>query len=249
MNKKQLLNSIVPHLIAFGVLLVIALVYFAPTLSGKRIVQSDIVQWKGSAQEAIDFRAETGEEPLWTNSMFSGMPAYQINMKTKGNWVNKIRQFIHLHTIPKSAGIILFCMLSFYILMLVLKVHPIMAVVGGIAYGLTTYNMLILEAGHVIKSMAIAYIPLVIAGTLLVYRGKYLVGAALAGLGFAFSIAAMHYQSHLLYAVDSVSVWYCVFGRGSSKKDTSQFYKGFFDSGGSFHIRGCYGFCAHGYNL
>ncbi|MEZ4884832.1 MAG: YfhO family protein [Chitinophagales bacterium] len=193
MNKEQLLKSAIPHLSAFGVLLLVAVIYFSPLLSGKILVQSDIVQWKGSAKEVDDFRDKTGEEALWTNSMFGGMPAYQISMQPKGNFINKIRNTM-LKVIPKPANIILFCMVAFYILMIVMGVHPILAAAGAIAYGLSTYNMLILEAGHIIKAMSIAYMPLVIAGVLLAFRGRYLIGAALGGVGFAFNIVAAHYQ-------------------------------------------------------
>lgn len=193
MNKNQLLKSAIPHLAAFGVLLIVAIVYFSPLLSGKILVQSDIVQWKGSAKEVDDFRDKTGEEALWTNSMFGGMPAYQISMRPKGNVVNKIRN-IMLKIIPKPANIILFCMVAFYILMIVMGVHPILGAIGGMAYGLMTYNMLILEAGHIIKALSMSHAPLVIAGVLLAFRGRYLIGAALGGVGFAFSIVAAHYQ-------------------------------------------------------
>ena len=193
MNKEQLLKSIIPHLVAFGVMLAIAVIYFSPLLSGKILVQSDIIQSKGSAKEVNDFRDKTGEEALWTNSMFGGMPAYQISMRPEGNYLNKVRNAM-LKIIPKSPNMILFAMVAFYILLLVMRVHPILAVTGAIAYGLSTYNMLIIEAGHVIKVMAIAYMPLVIAGVLLAFRGRYLVGAALGGVGFAFSIVAAHYQ-------------------------------------------------------
>lgn len=193
MNKEQLLKSAIPHLVALGVMLILSIAYFSPLLSGKILVQSDIVQWKGSAKEADDFREKTGEEPLWTNSMFGGMPAYQISMRPEGNVVNKIRNTL-LKVLPKPANIILFCMVSFYILLLVMGIHPILGAIGGIAYGLMTYNMLILEAGHIIKALSMAHAPLVIAGVLLAFRGRYLLGAALGSVGFAFNIVAAHYQ-------------------------------------------------------
>ncbi|MFK7905273.1 MAG: hypothetical protein AB8B69_09120, partial [Chitinophagales bacterium] len=193
MNKEQLLKSTIPHLAAFGVFLIVTAIYFSSLIGGKVLIQSDIVQWKGSAKELQDFRDKTGEEGLWTNSMFGGMPGYQISMSTKGNLVNKVRH-VFLKVLPKPANLILSCMVAFYILMVVMGVQPILAVAGSIAYGLSTYNMLILEAGHIIKAMSIAYMPLVVAGVLLAFRGRYLLGAALGGIGFAFNIVAAHYQ-------------------------------------------------------
>lgn len=187
------LSIALPHLIAVLVFAVVSLVYFYPVLSGKVMQQSDIMQWKGMSKESRDYRDKTGEEALWTNSQFGGMPTYQIDMQTKGDWLNTVRANL-IDILPRPAGILFWTMLGFYLLLIVMGANPLVAGGGALAYSFATYNFLILDAGHVTKAMAIATIAPVVAGVWLLYKGRYWTGAALTGVALAWNIASNHFQ-------------------------------------------------------
>jgi hypothetical protein len=189
----RIIANALPHLIAIVVFIVVTLAYFNPVLSGKVLQQSDIMQWKGMSKETRDYREKTGSEALWTNSQFSGMPAYQIDMQTKGDFLNVARGTL-MDILPRPAGIILCTMLGFYLLLIIMGANPFIAAGGALSYTFATYNFLILDAGHVTKMMAIATIAPVVAGVWLLYKGKYWTGAALTGLFLAWNIASNHFQ-------------------------------------------------------
>jgi len=158
--KKQIL----PHVVAVFIFMIITVGYFNPVFfENKEISQYDILQWEGSAKELIDFRKQTGEEMLWTNSMFSGMPAYLINVE----WSNKPIEYLHrVYTIglPHPVRMIFASFLSFYILLLAFGVRPYLAIGVSVAFGLSSFMLIGIAAGHNARIGAIAYIPLVIAG-------------------------------------------------------------------------------------
>lgn len=193
MNIQQLLKSALPHLAALIVFAAVTLIYFWPAVEGKVMSQSDMMQWKGTSEETRKFREKTGEEALWTNSQFGGMPAYQIDMKTKGNLINKVRVAL-LSAFPKPANIIFWTMAGFYLLLIVLGASPWVAAAGALAYSFATYNFLIIDAGHTTKAMSISTVAPVIAGVLLAYKGRYWSGAALAGFALACNVVSNHYQ-------------------------------------------------------
>lgn len=189
-----LTRQLLPHAIAILVMLVICLAYFYPTLEGKVLQQSDIINWTGMAKEIKDYRAATGENTLWTNSMFGGMPAYQIDMPSSSNWVNKLRVLLIDGLMPRTPALIFLAMLSAYILTIVLGANSLIGIIVAIAFGLSTYNLLILEAGHVTKMMSMSTMPAVIAGVIMAYRRNFLGGIALTGFAMACNIASNHYQ-------------------------------------------------------
>jgi len=189
MNLKRLF----PYAIAVILFVGLTLAYFNPILEGKRMKQSDIANWKGMSKEITDFRNKTGEEPLWTNSMFGGMPAYQISVIYKGNLVRYIDRIFQLY-LPHPAGLVFLYMIGFFILLLVLKVDIWLAVAGSIGFAFSSYFFIILEAGHNSKAHAIGYMAPVLAGIILTYRGKYLLGAALTALFLALELFTNHMQ-------------------------------------------------------
>ncbi|MBK9457985.1 MAG: hypothetical protein IPN94_00760 [Sphingobacteriales bacterium] len=189
----ELFKKFIPHLVAFVVLLVVTLAYFYPTLEGKVVQQSDIINYQGMSQEIKSYREKTGESTLWTNSMFGGMPAYQIEMPPNNNPLNMVRTGM-LNFIPRTAAMILWAMVGFYVLMLVLGASPWVAMVGALGFGFSTYNVLIIDAGHVTKMLAMSTMPAVLAGVVLTYRRNLLAGAALTGFAFASNILSNHYQ-------------------------------------------------------
>ncbi len=162
-------------------------------MDGKKLNQSDIVHFKGSAKEVDDFREQTGEEALWTNSMFGGMPAYQISVRNNDNLIAKVKNYLMLG-IPHPANILFMLFLCFFILLIVLKIDPWLSIIGAIAFALSSYFFVCIDVGHNAKVIAVAYIPAVLAGVILVFRGKYILGGALTSFFLALEIIANHIQ-------------------------------------------------------
>ncbi|MEI7726611.1 MAG: hypothetical protein WCK09_15995, partial [Bacteroidota bacterium] len=140
------LKSLLPYGVAIVVFLVITLAYLSPLLEGKRLWQSDIAQFLGASKEIADFRAKTGQEPLWTNSMFGGMPAYQVSTVYKGNYIGYLDQLLMLG-LPQPAGMIFLYFTGFFILLLVMRADPWLAMAGAIAFGFSSFFFIIIEVG------------------------------------------------------------------------------------------------------
>lgn len=172
--------------------LAISLFFVSPALQGKQLKQFDILQFEGSAKEIKDYR-EKGEQILWTNSMFSGMPAYIISTAYKGNVFTHIRIFL-LEVLPKPAPLIFLLMLNFFILMIAVRTEPWLAVTGALAFAFSTYFIVIMAAGHNAKVDAIAWLPGVLGAMYITYRRNLWAGAGLFGLLFAMELKASHPQ-------------------------------------------------------
>ncbi len=188
-NFKQL----IPYLSAVAIFVVISLAYFSPLLEGKKLKQSDITQFLGMSKEISDFRDKTGEEALWTNSMFGGMPAYQISVQYKGNVLRYVDQLMQLY-LPQPAGMVFLYMIGFFILLLVLKVDKWLAIAGAIGFGFSSYLFIIFEAGHNSKAHAIGYMAPVLAGIILTYQKRYLAGGILAAIALSLELLTNHLQ-------------------------------------------------------
>ncbi|MFA5974174.1 MAG: YfhO family protein [Lentimicrobiaceae bacterium] len=182
-----------PYLSAIVIFVVISLAYFSPLLEGKKLKQQDITQFKGMSKEISDFREATGEEALWTNSMFGGMPAYQISVQYKGNVLRYLDQLMQLY-LPQPAGMVFLYMIGFFILLLVLKVDKWLAIAGAIAFAFSSYLFIIFEAGHNSKAHAIGYMAPVLAGIILTYRGRYLTGGIMAAIALSLELLTNHFQ-------------------------------------------------------
>ena len=189
-QKNKNLIGIVAAIIAFAA---ITLVYFSPVLEGKLVKQHDIEMHKGMAQEIDNYRTATGEQTLWTNSAFGGMPAWNISVQQKGNLTSPLYKALKIG-MPQSLGSLFISMLGFFILLLVLDCSVWISFIGAIAYGFTSYLFIVIGAGHNAKAMAMAYMPAVIAGVLLTYKGKYLWGSILTAFALAFEIRTNHLQ-------------------------------------------------------
>ncbi|MFV8270208.1 YfhO family protein [Flavobacterium sp. GT2N3] len=188
----KIINRFYPHALAILGFVVISLLYFYPVLQGKQIFQSDIVQYTGMAKEQNDFRATDDVEPYWTNSAFGGMPTYQLGAKYPHDYIGAIDDALRF--LPRPADYLFLYFLGFYGLMLVLKVDPLKAFFGALAFGLSTYLIIILGVGHNAKAHAIAYMPLVIAGFILVFQKKYILGGLITLFATALEINANHFQ-------------------------------------------------------
>ncbi len=201
-------QKLYPHLLAILGFIFISLLYFMPVLQGKKIYQSDIVQFTAMAKEQNDFRANEHAEPYWTNSSFGGMPTYQMGAKYPHDYIGKIDDVLRF--LPRPADYLFLYFLGFYALLLVLKTDPLKAFFGALAFGFSTYMIVILGVGHNAKAHAIAYMPLVVAGVILVFRKRYIVGGLLTMLAVALEINANHFQMtyYLLFLLMVLGVYY-----------------------------------------
>lgn len=170
----------------------LSLAYFNPVLSGKQIFQSDIMHYIGMSKQQADFRAATGEETYWTNSAFGGMPTYQLGALYPHNYIKKLDSALRF--LPRPADYLFLYFIGFYILLLTLKVDFKLAALGALAFGFSTYLIIILGVGHNSKAHAIAYMPLVLSGILLVFQEKYIYGFLLTTVAMALELSANHYQ-------------------------------------------------------
>ncbi len=186
-------KKFIPYIVAVFSFILISMIYFNPLLSGKKIKQGDIRQHKGMAKEIVDFRESDGEEALWTNSMFGGMPAYQISILYPSNLFKKVDNLLKLG-LPRPADMLFLNMLGFFFLLVVMGVNPWLSIIGAFAYGFSSYFFIILEAGHNSKAHAMAYMAPVLASVFLTYKGKRLLGAALTMFFVALQVSTNHLQ-------------------------------------------------------
>jgi len=193
MNDTKIKKNAIAYITAIAAFLIITLVYFSPLLEGKKLKQHDITMFKGMSKEIADHRDATGEEALWTNSMFGGMPAWQISVQYPGNLTSYIDKIVTLW-LPYPANYVFLYFLGFFILLLVLKIDPWVSLVGAIAFALSSYFFIILGAGHTSKAHAIGYMAPVMAGIILAFRGKYWQGALLTAVALALEIRSGHLQ-------------------------------------------------------
>lgn len=203
------LNQFYPHFLAIAGFVLVSLIYFYPVLQGKKIFQSDIAQFTGMAKEQNDFRAVNHTEPYWTNSAFGGMPTYQLGANYPHDYIGKLDDMLRF--LPRPADYLFLYFLGFYALMLVLKADPLKAFFGALAFGFSTYLVIILGVGHNAKAHAIAYMPLVVAGVLLVFKRKYVAGGLLTMVAAALEINANHFQMtyYLLFLLLAITIYYC----------------------------------------
>ena len=195
MDKSSFLAKALPHVIAIVAFLVVCLFLYRPIIfDGKVMDQNDINQGKGAASEIVEYREATGKEALWTNSMFGGMPAYLISLQWSGGQVLRTAQKILLLYLPRPVGENFLAFAAFYILLLSFGVRPYLAIAGAMAFGLSTFFIVSIQAGHMWKIRAIAYMPLVLAGARLVFSKKYLIGFILSSFALVLEINANHLQ-------------------------------------------------------
>ncbi|MBU2930261.1 YfhO family protein [Winogradskyella psychrotolerans] len=186
------IKRLLPHILILLGFVALSLAYFSPVLQGKKINQSDIMHYIGMAQQQKEFAKTTGEETYWTNSAFGGMPTYQLGAKYPHNYIKKLD--LTLRFLPRPADYLFLYFIGFYILLLSLKVDFKLAALGAIAFGFSTYLIIILGVGHNSKAHAIAYMPLALAGIILTFRKKYSLGFLLTTIALGLEIVANHFQ-------------------------------------------------------
>jgi hypothetical protein len=190
--KNPLLKKILPHLIAVAVFLVVSILFCKPVLEGNVLNQHDNIGWKGMAQNSFEYKEKNGHYPLWNPNLFSGMPNYQVAMQGKSVMPNL--PVIFSFGLPKPINFFFLACLCFYILCLVLRIRPIIGMIAGLAYAFSTYNSVIIAAGHDTQMLATAFMPLILAGLISVYEKKYWLGLALTTYGTYQQIGFNHLQ-------------------------------------------------------
>jgi len=192
---KEQVKKILPHIAIIVIFILISLIYFYPTMGGKVLNQMDHNHSKGVAQEIEEFENETGEFSLWTNSIFGGMPSYQIKGGEQYNIYAPIRRTLRLGLPYTTASVLFIYMLGFYLLLISIDVNKWLSFVGSIAFGLSSYNIIIIMAGHITKCYAIAYMAPVIAGFLFIFnKKKYLLGGIFAAVALGLQLSTSHVQ-------------------------------------------------------
>src|SRR5258707_12022113 len=194
MKKIDFRKDVAPHLLAVVVFLVVTILFFNPIFfDNKTLDQHDIQQFRGSSKSIADYREANGEEALWATSMFSGMPAYLVSVRWSDGpvaWIKKVMAIF----LPHPVANIFLAFLCYYILLLTFRVRPYLAIAGAVAFGLSSYMIIGLGAGHNARIGAIAFMPLVMAGIHLVFSGKRLLGFTVTILGLALHLRENHLQ-------------------------------------------------------
>ncbi|MGC9341960.1 MAG: YfhO family protein [Bacteroidales bacterium] len=190
--KKQS-SSFLPHIFAVLLFILIPSLYFPPMFQGKALNQSDIRGYQGMAKEIEDYREETGEISLWTNSMFGGMPSYLILYPIPNNILLKVYKVFTFQSGRPVVHIFLY-MLGFYILLMLFGVNPWLGIIGGIAYGFSSYFFIILEPGHITKAIALGWMPMIIGGVYYAFRRNMIIGGILTSIFVGLQLIANHLQ-------------------------------------------------------
>jgi len=169
--------KIAPYVVALAVFIGIALMYCSPILEGKVVHAGDTLSWQGAAHQTQEYRAQTGESCWWTNSMFSGMPTYQVDAHIPSHQISHgVTQDVLHAWMPETIGIIFGYFLGFFILLLCFGINPWLSIAGSLAIGLSSYFFIIIPAGHVTKAVALGFLPAMIGGIHLIFNRKYLIG-------------------------------------------------------------------------
>ncbi len=209
---KTFFKSLLPHLLAMIVFALVAIVYCKPALEGKVLQQSDVTQWKGMAQDALNYKEKYGTTPLWTNSMFGGMPTFQITGIPVSPYTIGALDGIFTLYLSEPVGLFFLASICFYFLAQVLGFSTLIGIIGGLAYSYATYNPIIVVVGHMTKMHAIAYLPFFIGAILLIFQKKYYLGAICTAIATALFVQANHLQINYygLIIVIGMSIFYLV---------------------------------------
>ncbi|HPD59850.1 MAG TPA: YfhO family protein [Paludibacteraceae bacterium] len=189
---KSLFQKLLPHFVALILFFCLSFWYFSPVLEGKQLMGHDTQSWLYSAKETIDYNQTHDDKTLWTNSMFGGMPTYQISMTQPNNIIKYVDQLIK--SLPSPVFFLVLYLLCFYILLLAFGINPWLAIIGSFAFSFASYNFIILSVGHNSKAITIAYIAPLIGSIYMAFRSKRMLGSLLTALFLSLAIYANHIQ-------------------------------------------------------
>ena len=194
------------HTAAIALFFVLAILYFAPQMSGEVLVQHDVQQYEGMTKDILDNREATGEDAQWTGGMFGGMPAFLINVKYPSQAVKgTIGKVVKIIDTP--ASFLFFAMTAMWVAMLLFGLSPWVGLIAALAYGFSTYFLLIIGAGHITKMWALVYAPLMMAGAYYTLRRNAWVGGALTALFTSLEIGANHPQITYYFLLAMAALW------------------------------------------
>ena len=191
---KRLFREFLPHMVAVFIFLMVAALYCKPVFDDKVLYQEDVLQWQAISHNSFQYKETHGHFPLWTNGLFSGMPAYQIAMGAPGLDIRGYCYNILTLWLMKPVSFFFLACICFYFLTGVLRIDPYIGIIGGLAYAYATYNPIIVAAGHDTKMQSIALLPAFIGSLILIYERKYWMGIALTTLFTALLVSANHMQ-------------------------------------------------------
>ena len=219
-NKVTIRKSLIHLYTAIG-FAAVAIIFYSPLLEGKKLYQSDINQYEGMSREITENRDNFKNEIYWIDNAFGGMPTFQLGAK----FAYDILQPFHLlfRFIPRPAHTLFLYLLTMYILLMVLKIPWRIAVLGSFAFAFSTYLLIILQVGHNTKALAISYIPLVVAGLVLLRQNKLLPGFLVSLIGISLQIKANHYQM-TYYLLILLGVYFIVYLIDSYNKNDLKRY-------------------------
>ena len=185
-------KKILPHIICIISLAIISVIYFYPVILNKGLEQSDISQFLGMSKQIVDHRETYDEEPYWLDNAFLGMPSYQVSVKYPYDILKLFD--LSIRFLPRPADYLFLYLFSFYLLIISLKIDYRYALFGSLAFGFSTYLIIILGVGHNTKALALGYLPLVIMGVLMIFRKEFLKGFLITSFALGLQIHANHYQ-------------------------------------------------------
>tara|TARA_Y100000385_G_scaffold263476_1_gene296004 strand:- start:6784 stop:9189 length:2406 start_codon:yes stop_codon:yes gene_type:complete len=214
-NKVQISKSLIHLYTAVG-FAVVSLIFYSPLLNGEKLFQSDINQYEGMSREISENRDNFSDEIYWIDNAFGGMPTFQLGAKFAYDILYPIHMLFRF--IPRPAHTLFLYLLTMYILLMVLKIPWRISVLGSIAFAFSTYLLIILQVGHNTKALAISYIPLVVAGLVLLKQNKLLPGFLLSLVAVSLQIRANHYQM-TYYMLILLGIYFIVYLVDSYKKN------------------------------
>jgi hypothetical protein len=191
MDTKNILRKSGPYVLAIFLFLIISIIYFSPVLQGKKLQSSD-GQFMGMSKEIVDYRNTTGKEALWSNNMFSGMPAYLTSTIYSGEILSKIQKSVT--SISTPVIVLSFSFLFFFVLCILLDISVWTAFAASLAYGLMTFNFAVMATGHFTKAHALTYTALVVAGILVAFKKNKIGGSLIVAIGLSLMLSANHLQ-------------------------------------------------------
>lgn len=211
--KQNYLKKFLPHIVAVTIFLVISIILFSPIIKGKELQQSDMMNYFGVVKELDDYEKKTGDGSYWINSLFSGMPSLQIKAPTQSNIFVPMSEPLKLWGWELNIGVVFLYMIGFYIIMTALGVSPWLSLLAGISFALASYNIIIIEVGHITKAWAMAMMAPILGSMILIFRKKYLVGIPIFIVALGLQINFNHIQItyYTLLAALSMGIVYFIY--------------------------------------
>ncbi|MDR0970931.1 MAG: YfhO family protein [Bacteroidales bacterium] len=221
------MKKIYPHIIAILVFFIVSAVYFSPVIQGKKLFQSDMMNYYGVVKSTDDYKKSTGESVSWTDAIFSGMPSYQISGPSTNNIFNTISSPLKLWGFELDLGVMFLYMLGFYVFCIALGLSPWIGILSGIAFALASYNIIIIEVGHITKAWAMAMMSPIFGAMLLVFKKKYLSGGVLFCVALGLQLTFNHIQITYYTMLAGIIMGLVYFVYAIKEKQVKQFFLSF----------------------